>query len=801
VVARGGAHVRARRGRPRLPPTVGLAALLIGVGLLPLSSAAEGAERATDASLLLAYPLFMSYSTPAIHELVEYVGTGLNTVAITVSPGATDDERSRALDLLGACSKRGLPVVVEVGDVLLAEGMRESPFDVDYVAAVREWVAQVVGDLRNRRAICAWTTPPLLCGRYEPNDPDFGAFLQGTYPSIDHLRKSWGIQVTGWSRVRVGQAIREDPARPGGFGPAALDYAAYRAAAYRSLASLWLSAIAEADRSRPVFIGREVSRAAFACGPEPCAGIVADAGPEELVSGWQDALPALAAARRGGSREVILGIPPSPDILRNAHLMFVCALASGARGVAFGEWQAVARNALLKKAMASCAAGARAIGDAPFRPLPSAAILHEPFADGTVLPDGSGLYGFLAGISPGEPSQLASTYSIGHRYGLVDFIGVDALERGELSRYSVLLAPACFDMPKEASTALLDWVNGGGVAVLDIGAGMRQSGSLLLLSPGLEMVAGIARLGRVASMPGSFVFVDAPPPLIHLPVGERAVGVDGGPVFTGLVGGALLGLAAQPIADAGSWRGPDQRFYQSGIILNRFGRGFCVFATGPLFANWDPTDPSYGALFDDLLAIGARTECEPAKDARPLADDLMATVGETGLVVVNLRDEARQPLVRVAAPVGQVFAGAWRRCAKETLAEPRSSEVYVSLPPLGLARAVPLPVYVEGETWATASRCDPDRLELEVRPAAADLVCAGGELTVQNRGHSAVPIRLRVEDGPYRVRPNSVHRLAYRDPQGRVHVSAEVRADRSGVLSVDIVLDGDTLIVSPDEAG
>lgn len=752
--------------------------------------------------LALPRPVFLAHGVPSLVDLARYQDYGFNAVYVVLSPPLEGDARTRLLDMLKACEELALPVIVELGAAPHGTMSLVSPYDPEYVVRADEWIGGMVRDLRRHAVICAWAVASGASRVYTPDDVDFREYLTQRYETLTALRQAWGATLPTWDSVSLARATPLGASPMLSVSRSALDAAEYRMSAQRALLAQWLQTIRQSDPSRPVWVGSEASPAALACVPEGFAGVFVAPPVGTEGADWRDFLPAVALGRRGGRLDAIIEVPARRAVIESYGALVLQALAQGAAGVALDSWRWARTNAAIRDGLRDAREVCAEQDMGRFEPRPSVAVYHLPYADGTVTPEGDGLFGYLAGFSPGEPSLLASTYAMGHRYGLVDYIGPESVLAGRLRQYGVVLAPHCVDLPPQIIRAFMDFVNAGGILVLDIGAGVAQTNNFLLFPPGLEMLTGVTRLGRVFMAPMNVTVKDVPPPFRSLPPNAVSMGVGGGAAFTGGIGDAILSLGARVVAESHGRRAELGHLYRGGILANSFGAGYCVFCTGRLFASWSPDDPLYQAVFADLFAHGARIENVTAEGLFDRA--LTVSGGANGFIVHNLSDRPLKARLRLSAAEGMLTRSVWMHYPSASAGR-AAVDAVADLAAGQCLYAAAVPVTIEGTSWwACVERYGPDEVRLQLVNGQAPDPLADHHLAA---GPDAQPpagdLEIRVASGLYAVEPSSRHFVTVRSASGGGMAEAArlVTADDKGVIHLSVGSGGGTVILRSESTG
>jgi hypothetical protein len=735
----------------------------------------------------------MARGVPPIVDLDVYAALGLNTVELALDEPLGDDDAVLVLDTLAACERRGLAVIVEIGPPLLDESARVSPGSAAYAEAVRAWVSAVVSRLGRSPAVAAWSAPSELGGMVELDQGDFQALLKSRYATVGDISTAWGAGIRAWSMATIERALTADDLVPLSVGRSTMDYAEWRRILFHGIQRVWYDAIHQADASRPVLLGSLDSYAETADVLPEFSGVLIGARVGGAPDLWSDPLCGLTVARRAGAHSVVLGVPIDRPVIENAELFMKTALLEGAAGFAFEDWPLLRENAVLRNALSETVADLPALDLAHWHPLGAAAYYHLPYADGGTTPGGEGLFGYVKGFSAGSPTLLLRAHAGGSRFGQLDALGTEQLVPEALRRYPVLLAPQCVDLSKDVQATLMAYVQAGGTLVLDLGVGLRQTGSALEFPPGLDMLLGVPRMGQIAPTRADMTVEEAVAPLPSMVPGAETVGVPPGPTIDGPIGDALAGLGAHCIASARIRRGRDGRPYRAGLFAKPFGSGYCVFCTGSLFAHWWPDDPLYQCFFSDLLRPAARAEVM-VQDERMLYSDAAALLSaEEGYALVGRAAAPTVVGVRVNDTPGRVFSAGLRRGARGSPGTTVPMEVYAALSAGDAVTLRPLPVRVEGDGWCRVADYGPTHVSLELYGAdGTPGLAADGALVVQSR--EAAKARIIVEPGAPMTGRRRTFEVSRTDlATGRRSARRILAAEADGKLQFDVEARGDLI--------
>ncbi len=740
------------------------------------------------------------------------------------APVRIDEARSLIAEAAGA----GLYVIVGLRTKLAGE-YRISARDPAYAAAVREWVAAVVGGLKGAPGIAAWATDHYLERDISHTEDDFRAFLLRRYRSLDAINASWGTQYTRIDAVTRARTVELDDDQVYGVGRPSVDLAEYERGAFRDLLALWADEVRGADPDTPLMTGRISLYRSLTAIPDAYDIVQVHMPPDILEPDLlTHNVHAVQMARRGGRFDVIpwlrAPLPPSDAYSKAALSRWVMeAGLRGAVGVCLEDWERLsAQPWVLNNIVDQLGA---AVGQAPFSPdapQPCAAVLYQPYAGGHHFA-GTPAYGFLTDFAVNDFAELAFGYRLGSVLGGLDYLCVEDLPTADLDAYSVVFAPTCLSLPPDAVQALSSYVERGGALFADLGAGMYEARSWDPTAGPIAALVGISGACEPADRFGGFRVGETHPALPSVRVGTQAHGtfVPGQPQTvsmghvsrysfegpaTQMQGYAFQGpswfvrtrTGAIPLATQGVRFDDEQRPYFLGVTVADVGPGLALFAPFACWSYWPPQDALHAALHGDLMARRARY--------RLLSEALVDSgVGLSG------SDEAVHLLSRGGATSARVLAGAadhrvYLGAACTFSAAARSGEgrrtgtalLDVELTPGGMAHceAIPLRVRPEaGDAHARVSVYAPGLLALDV----------GGQGSAWGRAHRGGPlcfhggqptrVRFSIDDGAYPIEPDSRHTVTLE--QGRDQPqTATVAADHRGHLDFWLTVTGGRLTVT-----
>jgi len=782
-------------------------ALLLSFVLLA-GSAALGASR--PGPFRFCYGLDHPADFPIIKAL------GLDTLYLRLEPDQALNLQP-VRDVIHEAQRQNLKVIIELPTCLTA-AYRVSPYNEKYAGTAEELIEALVGQLKEEAGLTAWATASLLERRLDFSDADFRAYLQELYPSLEALNAHWGARMPTWPSVSL-QAARDLEAKaPYTLGPAAVDCADYKAEAYRRVMARWLAAIRSVDTTRPVLTGRVTLYRSLLSIPNGYDVVCVSMPPEILENDQQAHNPqALDIARRGG-KFAVLPVFRVPDNTSPAYRdgslrdwMHVAAL-HGAVGMGIEDWDMLAPlYDLERRAMERGRRLTNAIRDAAtvpctLTPQATTAIIYSPYASGFEV-TGQPVYGYLAGVLPGEPSNLAYALRLGTRYGVVDYLSVADLKERDLGGYGCLLAPACLNLPVPQAGQLEEFVRQGGNLMAELGLGAYQTGSWTQLPEAVAQACGIVSLGNAKEKLADLTAADGLRELQPWPRGVRAQGLfsprnnatasateSRAYPINGWLAEAAIAEGAAPLATVAVRFDEQKRPLFSGVIGRVHGAGIAVFATHPLWQYWPLADPLSQLLHGDLMARRAGYELV---QTGLLQAGLYFGGGEEGAMLYNpARTAALAQLWAYGAQSHAFTGGATQFTAAPGAAgyAPGTALLVANVPPaqsLSLDRTPLIVQPYQGEATVMLRAYTPQEVAFDVagsgcvaRPTPRGLELLGGE---------AASVRLILGNGVYVVAPNSHHVVTVKSRTRQTRVAAT--ASPRGELDLSGTYAGSTVTV------
>jgi len=717
-------------------------------------------------------------------DLDSYAALGLNTVYVVIL-GSSQDELAQASALISAAEERGLMVVGALAPPTVGlergQSLAADPRSDAYVSAVQGFVETVVEALGDHPGLVGWAVEAVLPETVVWSDAAFQAYLQDWYTSVGDLNDSWGTEYSAWEEISVGSYGDVDTALPYGVGRASVDYAYFRESVYAAALSVWASALRAADRNRLVFAaGLADYRSIISVRPD-FDGLVLTTYPSAAEADWQTHnVHAVDIARRANQFAAVqtlevAGATTPQQLIAWAGL----ALAHGAAGVAFSSWNAVRDSEPLQGAVSEIAQ--IAIGDGlPAEPFAQTAVLYQPFVGGA-LRNGRGLYGYLDGMVPNEPTTLFGVARFGTRYGVLDVLTLDSFEYVDLSQYGAIIAPMALYLPQDAQLTLQNYVIHGGSLVVDLGAGMYQAEGVVTSMPAMlrdmlgmryadvtdaqrqELQAqfyGPPGVGIGPEVEVGDVYDPAEPTQV-VPIGPGTTGEEIDPALVRFVQGLEEFLTRPDVSEflGDSFLGEAG----AGLRVRGMGGGFSVYAPTPLYESWDASDPAFNEFHARILSRGSDLEVVEPTGIWP---GVTVTAYPDWSVCVSSPNGAPTSVL-VYDGGNQVYAvpgGAVRLGNPE-----EENRLELLFPGASLAVARPLPIYVypagEGAVASVSVlRYDREGVELMVHGTGAQpRVGAEG---VEFVGGVSTPVEIEVKGGRYRVASGSTHRVVVEQGAG-----------------------------------
>ena len=660
------------------------------------------------------------------------------------------------------------------------------------------------------------------------------AFLTKRYGDLATINAAWGSGFATLTGINLVSAREVDKALPYAVGRASVDVADYQADALRRLLAAWAQEVRNLD-PRPLFTGRLALYRSLVSVPAEYAYVTPEAPVDVLENDLlSQNVQAVDIARQGGAVEVIpslrLPVPPEPHYgagLTIGRWLREAAL-HGARGVALDGAQRIKECPSPEDVINKLTDQLKTLaGHFDARPQASLAILYEPYAEGEQSAQVP-MYGYLAGLAPGEPSLLVHALRLGTNYGLVDYLSLERLVQSDLDHYSAILAPCALRMPVEAQGKLRAYVERGGRLVCDLGAGVYETGSWQSLPEDLARLCGITGFGALQSKSADLSLSPPTPllPSLAPPLRSRGIprekpapapGAIERSTFTGtpqetkgttiqsLSGYVTLTPEALPIAlvdaQVPKLKLPPGRVNPgvaaemrrqlrvttkfAGIVAQPVGLGWAVYCTATLWSRWDPGDPFFQGFHADLWTPRARYVLR-----QPGPRVTVELSGEPeALHLNNLSEKAAMVEVLALTDTNRLYLGTF---CQVPLPAPRPADPVTMVVTSELAgaslrtlRRTPvavLPVATGALTYLR--RYGPEGVALEVAGPGATLTRNLAKERTFTQGAS-LTARVVIDNGDYPIAPGSKHQVKL-DPGFGRETTSTLQADAQGRLVVEI---------------
>lgn len=695
-------------------------------------------------------PLYFALGVQEINELEEYKKWGFNSIWVDIFYQDPRLDKKESL-IKEAVKQELIPIVClhleqkELGSL--------SPLNKEYREKTTGWIREIAGRLRD--------TPQLVWALgYDPfeaieySESDFLSYLLSWYGSFPTLSQAWGTEVNYPSDITLGlveklSADREKEIPRYGISRASLDLAIYKWWSLRDLFNLWLGAIKGVDNDKRhwVITGMLKDYKSIISVPHGYDGITTALYPDELENDFLTHNPhGIAIARRGGlfSPIAVFRLFKEGEFRTTPFLLkqwINSAYLQGAVGIGLDNWTILKEIPDLKEAIRN------SFLKQPLQPDNKIAILYEPFLEGYNL-NGRGLYGFLKTLLLNQPSDLFFALKIGCKYGGIDFLGVEDLDKVNIFRYKVILAPSAFYIPPNAKELLQSFILFGGILVADFGFDCYESGLLANLSDFVKNNFGVDGVFTITKGRGNFRINLEHPLFPLLKKKQESDGNAGGYAVDGCIGFVYVGAKTDILAVLGSLVGAGGRTAVAGIMLRKVGLGYAIYATFPLWRNWLPYNKLFNEFHECIFSWGAEWW---------LVDDFLSSAGrivilKNGIALSNLLPTKTALILRMPS---QVF---YEGCT--TLPDKdRGFQIYVPLDEGELKiLSNPLPLVVEPNfLLLQIGKYSPDKVELKVWGRGGQAIAVGNQTGV-------IPIFttpgvITLLSGVYKIEKHSSHKV------------------------------------------
>lgn len=738
---------------------------------------------------------------------------GLNTLYLEIPPSALED-LDPYVQLVRRAHEHDLKVIIGL-PTCLYERYRVSPYDEEYLGTSAEVIAYIVSVFSREEGVSAWATGHSLERYIDYNDRDFQVYLRRIHPTLDLLNSFWGSSFPTWPEITLQRAEAVDAQAPAGVGRARMDAAHYRMEAFHDIMAHWLAAIRTHDAYRPVFTGRVTLYRSLVSIPDGYDVVCVSMPPDILEPDiFSHNVQALGMARRGGRFQTlqVLRVPlpgSRPYDANSMHGWIRQAALHGAVGVALEDWPMMHEAGLpVVRALAQAFSEAWPGVLWGIENRCPVAVISSPYAEGfqvTAQP----IYGYIKDLFPGQPSRLITSLRLGTRFGMVDYLSITDLVRTDLNDYSAILAPSCLDLPAAAAGVLDEYVRRGGVLVSDIGFGLFQTGSWLVLPTPFDRAGGIIEMDDLKERAGHPYVVGEYDFLPSVRRGMRAVGgvtaerLSGPHMATARRPYAVKGLSAEAVLSDGTFPVAVTTARQDargvpwfvGLFAGHWGVGHMLQATHPLWADWPLTDEFSEALHYDLFVRRARYELIQ----KPLlCQEMQMAVTPRGVVLHNTMRQGAMAEVGVFGTGQQVYHGAINRVVP-TVSGSQGSVMLVAWVPgqdMLAVRRTPLVVQPHSdEALVEVERYDSEGVVVRLNGPGARILqrgLRGLEISNARTGR----MRVVLGNGEYAVAPGSVHRVTKTTRGARVSSMNAIANDR-GEIDLSGMYRQDTLYIEP----
>jgi hypothetical protein len=783
--------------------------VLAAFALLPMVLPSVGQEAP-------AQPFLWAYGADNLGSLPYAKGLGLNTVMLELKAPLTSEELTRAKVTVKEAGEYGLQVIVGM-PLTLSEQYSTSLGNSRYVKGVSDYVRQTVPALIDEPNVIGWATGDYLERDLKLADGEFQAYVLHKYGSMDALGDVWGLKVSSQAELTIENTPKLDDELPFAAGLPSVDLADFQALKYREMMQFWADLVRDVTGGKGLlFTGRVTLYRSLPSVPDAYDVIVVSMPPELLERDRATHnVQAIDIARRGGRRRVIpclrLFVPGEDEKLSLGQAVSEWAMEAalhGADGLSFEAPPETLADLLVQKQWKEALAW---MVDQPAwrsRPRGTAAILYEPYAEGFSSLEVP-IYGYIKGLSSREPSDLINSLKQGTRYGLMDYLTLADVTRGDLDRYGVIFAPMALSLPDDAQQRLEEYVKGGGVFVADIGVGFEQSGSWQVLPPRLAQLFGIPGFHDMKGLAGNLTIHQPHPALPSLPSGASTTGdfVSGTPgrkvgsgayAVSGWAGSALIPDGTVPFARLAMSATEDKKPLFAGVVARNTGAGTAFLATHRLWSSWLPQHRLFEPFHSDLWERRARIEL---LDARFIAPAMEISENEEGSVFLYNRGQAQRIQVALFAAQHRLFAGAVCQFTSR-LVEPtglRTGAVLATLdmPPHTSVEVTATPIEVRpygDAVTACLTRYEPEGTELAIAGEGSGPSGRPGQLSISHGTEEGV--RIIVKSGAYPITPASKHKVCVTETGGETREDV-LTADDEGRLRIEATVATARITIAP----
>lgn len=606
-------------------------------------------------------------------------------------------------------------------------------------------------------------------------DAAFQTYLRQHYASIDDVNRQWGFRFPSWEKVQLQTVVAREKQLPGSSPLSTLELARYQTVTSRNLVDWWARQVHDLDGAHLIFAGAENSYRTLSLLPASVNGALTECYPGVAESDTESHNPQAFDIARHGNRFIVLaGISAqTKDATLFANYLYEAAL-HGAGGIGVQAWAQLTASAPHAQAVKYALADIERRRLLNRVPTAHTAIVYSPFLPGFTTFGARGLYGYLPGNLFLGPSALLFTLRQGSCYGQLDLLAPDDLPRVALDQYGVILLPSVLDLPEASQEALRQYVEGGGIALADLGLGTLQAtGDNYSLPLRMSQLFGVTTVPAIVDVHLNLEVYREHPRFPSLLQGMRTTGLDNGYQIT-RAAQAVPSMGTDLLFQAVTGRPgiihPTPRPYKPldahpmrGVFIRPVGQGFALYTPVPLYAWWAPGCMLFEEWHRDLLSRGAEVMLQQPFDFIPARAEIAAY--EDGSVAVWTKDRFI-PVAQVHNPQRRIYLTAGGRCR----IGPDGTELSFTTPGYHLVEPLTAFVYpVDFTVSVTATQATAKGLVLELDA---------------DNAHAAQPVRLRLGTSQYAIAPHSKHQVTLITPDGGT--VEPVSADENGWLNLTI---------------
>lgn len=716
--------------------------------------------------LLLVLSAVLSLALPPLHfalgledanELREYKRWGFN--ALWVDIVYQDPQLDKKEALIKQAVQEGLIPIICLHLESKAFGS-PTPLNKEYRENTTSWVKILVEKFKHISQL-VWALGYDPAQAIEYSEEDFRSYLLSWYGSFPALSQAWGAEVNLPSDITLSlieklSADKEKEIPRYGITRASLDLAIYKWWSLRDLLNLWLGEIKGADgnTSHWVITGPLKDYKSLVSVPHGYDGITLAFYPGELENDFLTHNPhSIAIARRGGlfSPVTLFHLVKEGEYKTTPHILkqwLNNAYLQGVVGIGFDSWATLKELPELKEVLT------QGLLKQPLEPQNKIAVLYEPFLEGYNL-EGRGLYGFLRTSLLNQPSDLFFALRLGCKYGGIDFLSVDDLDKVNIFRYKVILAPSAFYLPPPAKELLQSFVLLGGILVADMGFDCYETGLLANVSDFLRLNFGIDGVCTITKGMGNFQINMDHPLFPLLKKKQKADGNAKGFAVDGCIGFVYVGAKTDILATLGTLVGAGARMAVAGIMVKKVGLGYGIYATFPLWRNWLPYNKLFNEFHESIFSYGAE---------QWILDTLFPSVGRfvslrDGFALANLSFSKIFLVLRT--PTQMFFQG----CITTPGEDGASFEIIVPLMEEELRiLSNPLPLVVQpAQLLVQVEEYSPSKVALRIWGRGGKVVSGDNQVGVVPM--FTTPGVLILSNGEYKIGKNSSHKVTITNPQ------------------------------------